>query len=168
MKDFLYKKSLEDLEKIIYKGKNIYIEPGFRVFHGHHNIYLGSNIFLVDALINAGDTVGKVVIEDYVFFGHGVKILARGHNYKVFNKERQHEIIEKSIYIKEGAWIGSGAIILGGVTIGKHSVVGAGSVVTNDVGDYEIFAGNPARFIKFVDQSKVTFLRKIYRLIIKK
>lgn len=138
------------IKKIVNKGHNIHYEVGFSVFNGHHSIFLGNNICLVDTLINAGDTIGKVVIEDYVFFGHGVKLLARTHDYNVYNEERQRKIIEKPIWIKEGAWVGSGAIILGGVTIGRHSVIGAGSLVTKDVPDYAIVAGNPAKKIKTI------------------
>lgn len=154
-------RSLEDFNKIIHKGKNVNFENGFLVFNGHHNIFIGNNVFLVDALINAGDSKGKVVIEDYVFFGHGVKVLARGHNYKKFNEERQREITEKDILIKEGAWIGSGAIVLGGVTIGKHAVIGAGSIVTKDIPDFAIAVGNPAKVKKFI--IKQSFFDKIKR-----
>lgn len=52
------------------------------------------------------------------------------------------------ITIENGAWIGAGAIILAGVTIGRHSVVGAGSVVTRDVAPGSVVAGNPARPIR--------------------
>jgi acetyltransferase-like isoleucine patch superfamily enzyme len=51
------------------------------------------------------------------------------------------------INIKDGAWIGAGAIILANVTVGRKSIVGAGAVVTNDVPDFAIVAGNPARVI---------------------
>ncbi len=143
--------SEEHLSKITHKGDFVYSEKGFRVFNGHHNIFLGSNIYLVDSLLNAGDTVGKITIDDYVFFGTNVSILARAHNYNVFNLDRHQQITEKPIHIKEGAWIASGAIVLGGVTIGKHSVVGAGAVVASDVEDYAIVAGNPAKFIRFIE-----------------
>lgn len=155
--------SNKHLDLITHKGENVHCEDGFAVFNGHHNIFLGSKIFLVDTLINAGDNLGKVIIDDYVFFGHGVKVLARGHDYIVKNKERQIEITEKPIHIKQGAWIGSGAIVLGGVTIGKHAVVGAGSVVTKDVKDGAIVAGNPARLKKYIDRD-LTFIEKINRL----
>ena len=103
---------------------------------------------MIDTLINAGDKEGSITIDDYVFFGHGVQLLARGHDYNLFMAKRQSNIIEKPIHIKEGAWIGSGSIILGGVVIGKNSVVGAGSVVVSDIPDYAVVAGNPSRIIK--------------------
>ncbi|GAM69539.1 galactoside O-acetyltransferase [Vibrio sp. JCM 19236] len=52
------------------------------------------------------------------------------------------------VHIKTGAWIGGFSIILKGVTIGENSVVGAGSVVTKNIPDNEVWAGNPAVFIK--------------------
>lgn len=144
----------EHLKRILNKGSFVYCEKGFRVFNGYHNIFLGSNVYLVDSLINAGDNLGRITIDDYVFFGHDVKILARGHDYKVFNEERHKSITEKPIHIKEGVWVGSGAIILGGVSIGKHSVIGAGSVVAKDVPDYSVVAGNPAQVIKNIETKK--------------
>ncbi|XOB61323.1 acyltransferase [Campylobacterota bacterium DY0563] len=156
------------LEKIKHKGEWVDCEEGFQVFNGYDNIYLGSHIFLVDSIINAGDTKGKVTIEDYVFFGHKVQILARGHDITKFDQERQEIITEKPIHIKQGAWVASNSIVLGGVTLGKHSVIAAGSVVTKDVPDFAVVAGNPAKLIKYVHR-KLTPLEKIfYKLGLKK
>lgn len=60
-------------------------------------------------------------------------------------------IPSKPIIIKEGAWIGGHSLVLKGVTIGKHSVIGAGSVVTRNVPDYQVWAGNPIKFIKEIE-----------------
>lgn len=60
--------------------------------------------------------------------------------------------IEKPIRVLDGAWIGAGAIILSGVTVGRESMVGAGSVVTKDVPDYSVLAGNPARLIRQISR----------------
>jgi len=149
-----------DFQQILHKGTNVKYEKNFTVFSGHKNIFLGKNIHLVDTLINAGDSQGEVIIEDYVFFGHGVKILARGHNYNVFDIQRQKDITEKPIHIKQGAWLSSGVIVLGGTTIGKHAVVAAGSVVVKDVPDYAIVGGNPAKLIKYINR-KFTLIEKI-------
>jgi len=146
-----YVQEKKDFKLIEHKGSRIYYEKNFRVISGHHNIFLGSDICLVDALLNAGDLFGKITIEDYVFFGQGVCLLARGHDYNFFHKDRQEKITERPIHVKEGAWIGTRAIVLGGVTVGKHSVIGAGSVVTKDVPDYCIVGGNPASIIKYIE-----------------
>ena len=58
------------------------------------------------------------------------------------------------ITVKDGVFIGCNSIIMPGVTIGKNSIIGAGSVVTKNVGDNEIWAGNPAKFIKTLEDYK--------------
>lgn len=60
----------------------------------------------------------------------------------------------KPIRIQKGAWIGANAVILAGVSIGKHAIVGAGAVVTKDVPDYAVVVGNPAKVIKMLDAEK--------------
>lgn len=56
----------------------------------------------------------------------------------------------KSVLVKEGSWIGANSVILPGVTIGRNSVVGAGSIVTKDVPDFTLVAGNPAKMIRIL------------------
>lgn len=82
-----------------------------------------------------------VVIEDEVFVGHGVMFA----NDLYPRTHRQVEYIAS--HVKRGASIGSNATIIG-VTIGQYAVIGAGSVVTKNVEDYSIYAGNPAKKIK--------------------
>ncbi len=135
-------------------GKNTRFSRGFKVFSGACNIFIGDNVYLEDAVLNAGSEkggIGSIHIENFVFFGHNVMVLARGHDYKKILKERQESITESSILIKKGAWIGSRAIILGGVVIGENAVIAAGSIVTKNVEDNSVVAGNPAKFIKFIN-----------------
>jgi acetyltransferase-like isoleucine patch superfamily enzyme len=94
------------------------------------------------------DCAAKVTIEKDVFFGHGVMLLTGSHDYTKFGIERIKNGKANPITIREGAWIASGVIILAPVEIGKHAVVGAGSVVTKDIPEYELWCGNPAKFIK--------------------
>jgi acetyltransferase-like isoleucine patch superfamily enzyme len=67
--------------------------------------------------------------------------------------ERNTNVKTSPVIIKDGVFIGTGAIILKGVTIGTESVIGAGSVVTKNIPDYEVWAGNPAKFIKKLEKS---------------
>ena len=54
----------------------------------------------------------------------------------------------KEVIVGESAFVGAGSIVLKGVHIGKNAIIGAGSVVTKDVPDYEVWAGNPAKYLK--------------------
>ena len=80
-------------------------------------------------------------------------VLTGWHDYYKTGMERIQTVPSEKhdITIHKGAWIGSGAIILGGVTIGENAVVGAGSVVTKNVGKNTVVAGNPAKLIKNIE-----------------
>jgi len=92
-----------------------------------------------------------VTIEDDVFIGHGVMFIndmyPRATNEaEGLQTEEDWEVIPT--VVKQGASIGSNATLLCGITVGSGSIVGAGSVVTKDVPDRSIVAGNPARIIR--------------------
>jgi len=92
-----------------------------------------------------------VTIEDDVFVGHGVMFIndkyPRSTNESgELQTEEDWEVI--STIVKQGASIGSNATLLCGITVGSGSIVGAGSVVTRDVPDKAVVAGNPARIIR--------------------
>lgn len=96
--------------------------------------------------INAG---GGLNIGADVLIGPGVVIYTQNHGYAdkhVPIAEQGYEY--KPVLIKDGAWICANSIILPGIVVGQGAVVAAGSVVTQNVPDYSVFAGNPARFIK--------------------
>ncbi len=90
-----------------------------------------------------------VTIEDKVFVGHGVMFINDRYPRATTRNQLQTEKDWKVIptLVKQGASIGSGAVILCGVTLGRESMVGAGSVVTHDVPDYAMVAGVPAKVI---------------------
>jgi acetyltransferase-like isoleucine patch superfamily enzyme len=94
-----------------------------------------------------------VTIESGVFVGHGVTFINDRYP-RATNAagELQSEVdwACQQTFVKEGASIGSGATILGGVIIGEKAVVGAGSVVTRDVAPNTVVAGNPARLLKTI------------------
>ena len=98
-----------------------------------------------------------VEIEDNVFIGHSVTFINDSFpRATAASGELQTEADWKVELTKvcKGASIGSGSTILSNVTIGENAIVGAGSVVTKDVPPNAIFAGNPAKFLRFVDQEK--------------
>jgi len=117
------------------------------VIHGLHNIEIGNHITIGYGSVLIGS--GGIVIEDNVLIAQGVKIYSQSHNYKnratdiIFQGE-----VYKKVIIGKGSWLGANSIILPGVRIGKHCVVGAGSVVTKDVPSFSVAVGVPAKVIK--------------------
>jgi acetyltransferase-like isoleucine patch superfamily enzyme len=98
-----------------------------------------------------------VKIEDNVFIGHSVTFINDAYpRATTAEGELQTEADWKveSTMVRKGASIGSGSTILSKVTIGSNAIVGAGSVVTKDVPDNAIVAGNPARFLRFISEEK--------------
>ncbi|MGD0987962.1 MAG: acyltransferase [Candidatus Sulfotelmatobacter sp.] len=95
-----------------------------------------------------------VTIEDNVFIGHGVMFINDSYPRATAGGQLQTEAdwkVERTV-IKQGASVGSGATILSRVTVGENAIVGAGSVVTKDVPANSIVAGNPAKFLRYVEQ----------------
>jgi acetyltransferase-like isoleucine patch superfamily enzyme len=93
---------------------------------------------------------GLVTIGDNIIFGPGVSIFSENHNFSEIDKyiNEQGET-RKGVKIEDGVWIGTAATILDGVTIGKNSIVAAGSVVNKDVPPYTVVGGIPAKIIKY-------------------
>lgn len=123
----------------------------FDVVEEKSQIIIGNNVGISGSTINA---TKSVVIEDNVLIGSGCIITdTDSHPIEYYNriKNDMTKTHRSPILIKEGAFIGARSIILKGVTIGRHSIVGAGSVVSKDVPDKCIVAGNPARIIKYLE-----------------
>jgi acetyltransferase-like isoleucine patch superfamily enzyme len=98
-----------------------------------------------------------VQIEDNVFIGHSVTFINDSYpRATTADGDLQTEADWKveTTTIKKGASIGSGSTILSNVTVGTNAIVGAGSVVTKDVPDNAIVAGNPAKFLRFISEEK--------------
>jgi acetyltransferase-like isoleucine patch superfamily enzyme len=115
---------------------------------GQH-IKIGQNVF-----INHGCSfldLGGITIEDDVLIGPKVNLITENHP---INPSQRKSLVLNSIRIKKNAWIGAGATILPGVTVGENSIIAAGAVVTNDVPDNTIVGGVPAKFIKTISETE--------------
>jgi acetyltransferase-like isoleucine patch superfamily enzyme len=122
--------------------KSTRIFPPFYTNFGRR-ITLGKNVFVNHACSFLD--MGGITIENDVLIGPKVSLLSEGH--PVHPNERQ-SLVPGRIHIKANAWIGAGATILPGVTIGENSVVAAGAVVSKDVPANTVVGGIPARHIK--------------------
>jgi acetyltransferase-like isoleucine patch superfamily enzyme len=110
--------------------------------YGKHT-KIGKNVF-----INFDCTfldLGGITIEDNVLIAPRVSLLSEGHP---VSPENRNSLMVGHIHIKKNAWIGAGAIILAGVTIGENSIVAAGAVVSANVPDNTIVGGIPAKVIR--------------------
>jgi len=118
-------------------------------FHINLGIFtrIGKNVF-----INHDCTfldIGGITIEDEVLIGPKVSLITEGHP---LNPAERKALTVKPIVIKRNAWIGAGAIILPGVTVGENAVVAAGAVVNKDVPSNTVVAGIPAKKVKDISQ----------------
>lgn len=126
-------------------GDTVWMQPPFYCDYGA-NIHLGTRVFFNFNCIVL-DVCG-VRIGDYTLFGPGVQILTPLHPLDA-DLRRQQEY-GKPIEIGADVWVGGGALILAGVRIGSRTIIGAGSVVTRDIPDGVLAAGNPCRVIRGV------------------
>ncbi|WP_071781123.1 acyltransferase [Adhaeribacter aquaticus] len=90
----------------------------------------------------------SITIGNNVLIATGTKLVDVGHNYKLGQLIDSQPLTTLPIVIEDDVWIAANCVIVGGVTIGKGSVIGAGSVVTKSVPPNEVWGGVPAKFIK--------------------
>lgn len=165
----------DDLRKyypgVIFEGGNAIENPGYikigrssRIGHhsslhaisdyyGKHSPSLtigeGSHI----GSYNAISTCNKIMIGNYVLIAPYVHINDSSHGYQDISKPIMHQPIfsKGEIVIEDECWLGFGCHILSGVTVGRHSVIGANSVVTKNVPPFSVVAGSPAKIVKKYD-----------------
>jgi acetyltransferase-like isoleucine patch superfamily enzyme len=97
-----------------------------------------------------------VTVEDNVFIGHGVVFINDSYPRATAgdgNLQTEADWKVERTVVKKGASIGSGATILSNVSIGENAIVGAGSVVTKNVPPNSIVAGNPAKVLRYIEQT---------------
>lgn len=132
------------LAELFGQETDAWIQPPFFCDYGT-NITLGSRVFFNFNCVVLD--VGRVTIGSHVLFGPAVQIYTATHP---LNAAERREGLESArpITIGSDVWVGGGAILCPGVTIGDRSVIGAGSVVTRDIPADVVAAGNPCRVIR--------------------
>lgn len=112
-------------------------------------IIIGKNVGISNSTLIASN---KIVLEDDVMIGGDCRIFDTDfHSIHYIERMENKGTKSRAVLIKKGAFIGTSSIVLKGVTIGEQSVIAAGSVVTTNVPDGELWGGVPARYIKKVD-----------------
>jgi maltose O-acetyltransferase len=129
-------------------GESVWMQPPFFCDYGS-NIELGERVFFNYNCVVLD--VCRVRIGDFTLFGPGVQVLTPLHPLDAVLRRKQE--LGKPIDIGSDVWVGGGALILPGVRIGARAVIGAGSVVTRDVPEGVLAAGNPCRVIRPVEAS---------------
>lgn len=126
-------------------GANSTIEDFSTINNGVGEVIIGDR-----SRIGMGNVIiGPVYIGNDVILAQNVVMSGLNHGYEDVNiPPKDQKVTTSPIYIEDEVWIGANVSIVAGVTIGKHSVVAAGSVVTKNVPQYSISVGNPAKVIK--------------------
>lgn len=131
-------------------GKRSVIEDYSVINNAVGNLLIGNN-----TRVGIGNTIiGPVTISDNVNIGQNVTISGLNHNYEDPCKTISEQGVGTSpIKIENDVWIGANSVVLPGIQIGNHCVIGAGSVITKDIPPYSVVVGNPARIIKRYDMN---------------
>ena len=133
------------------------------------NNAMGAVIVGSRSRIGIGNTViGPVSIGNNVNMAQNIVLSGLNHGYQdVMVPPREQKCSTAKITIEDDCWIGANVVVTAGVTIGKHSVIAGGSVVTKSVPPYSVAVGNPARVVKYYDFEKEEWCAKNNKLKIK-
>lgn len=138
-------------------GTGCYIEPPLHANFGGKFVHFGSNIYANYNLTLVDDT--HIYVGDCTMFGPNVTVATAGHPILPQLRAQGYQY-NAAVHIGQNCWIGAGAILLPGVTIGDNVVVGAGSVVTKDLPDNMVAVGNPCRVLRPVSDNDREFYFK--------
>ena len=130
-------------------GDTVGMQPPFFCDYGS-NIHLGERVYFNFNCVVLD--VAEVSIGDFSLFGPGVQIYTASH--PMNPQVRRNLELARPIRVGSDVWVGGGAILCPGVTIGSRSVIGAGSVVTRDIPEGVVAVGNPCRVLRVIDDEE--------------
>lgn len=152
--------ALEELKKCFGKATEnmvltppVYFDHGDRVFFGEH-FYANTDLTILDE--------NYVIFGDNVFLAPHVSIYTAGHPIDAEIRNTKVEYA-KPVTIGSDVWIGGNVVINPGVTIGSDVVIGSGSVVTKDIPDHVIAAGNPCKVIRMITDKEKNYWKEEYK-----
>ena len=138
-------------------GEGCYIEPPFHANWAGKHVFMGNYVYANFNLTLVDDA--NIFIGNKVMFGPNVTVATANH--PIFPALRERALqYNKDVRIGNNVWIGSGSIIVPGVTIGDNSVIGAGSVVTKDIPPNVVAVGNPCRVLRVINEHDREFFYK--------
>lgn len=144
-----YEKRMEMLKGMFAEiGERCYIEPPFHSNWGGRHVHFGNNVYANFNLTLVDDT--HIYVDDYTMFGPNVTVATAAHP---ITPELRMPVTQynKPVHIGKNCWLGAGAIVLPGVTIGDNTVIGAGSVVTKDIPANVVAVGNPCKVLREIN-----------------
>lgn len=130
-------------------GEGCYIEPPLHANWGGRHVHLGKHVYANFNLTLVDDT--HITIGDYTMIGPNVVIATGGHPILPSLRQEGYQY-NAPVHIGKNCWLGAGVIVVPGVTIGDNTVVGAGSVVTNDLPGNVVAVGNPCRVLRPINE----------------
>lgn len=138
----------EVVKELLGVSDHAFINPPFYCDYGSHievgkNFYANYNCTMLD--------VAKIKIGDNCMLAPNVAIYTAGHPIHPFSRNSLYEY-GKEVTIGDNVWIGGNVVVCPGVQIGSNVVIGAGSVVTKDIPDWSVAAGNPCRVIRKITE----------------
>lgn len=130
-------------------GENCYIEPPFHANWGGKHVHFGNNVYANFGLTMVDDT--HIYVGDCTMFGPNVIVASAGHPIRPDLRAKAYQY-NFTVHIGKNCWIGAGAILVPGITVGDNVVIGAGSVVTKDIPSNSVAVGNPCRVLREVNE----------------
>ena len=138
-------------------GENCWIEPPFYSNWGGRFVHFGNNVYANFGLTCVDDT--HIYVGDCTMFGPHCTLATANHPILPALREKGYQY-NLPIHIGRNCWLGSGVIVVPGVTIGDNTVIGAGSVVTKDIPANAVAVGNPCRVLRPIsDHDREYFYR---------
>lgn len=142
-------------------GEGCYIEPPLHSNWGGHHVHFGKGVYANFNLTLVDDT--HIYVGDHTMFGPNVTVATAGHPILPELRDQGYQY-NAPVHIGKNCWIGAGAVIVPGITIGDNVVVGAGSIVTKDLPDNVVAVGNPCKILREVNEHDKEFYFKDRKL----